>query len=249
MKPAPTIGDKTAWGEQWPPRGETLIAAIRKTYGPRALLAFSRGKDAIGTWLALRESGHFDDVVPIHFDLVPGLEFVAESLDYYERFFGTTIYRLPHPKFYEWLRGSVFQTPSRIGYIESLELPPDYDFMTAHRLVREEQKLGADVPCANGIRAADSPMRRIAIMTHGPISYASRQWTPIWDWTKPDLIRAFDAASVKLPVDYRVFGRTFDGLDYRFLAPMKRELPNDYRRLLEWFPLAEVTLWRMERMG
>lgn len=247
MKAKHAIGDKDAWGDAWPPRGDALMQAVRKAYGPRALLAFSRGKDAIGSWLAMRD--HFDEVVPIHFILVPGLSFVDESLDYYERFFGTKIYRLPHPTFYEWLRTSAFQTPSRIGQIAAFDLPPNFDFPAAHDLVRDEAGLGNNVPCANGIRAADSPMRRVSLMTHGPISYNTRQWSPIWEWNKANLLDALDASGCKLPVDYRVWGRTFDGLDYRFLKPMKEQFPDDYRKVLEWFPLAELSIWRVENMG
>lgn len=247
MSPRPTIGTKAEWGAEWPPRGPALMQAVRKTYGPRALLAFSRGKDSLATWLAMRE--HFDEIVPVHFVRVPGLEFVDESLDYYERFFGVRIYRLPHPKTYGMLRSFLFQTPSRIGLITGFDLPEQYDFPDAHDLLRAEEGLDEAVPCANGIRAADSPMRRVSLMTHGPISYNTRQWSPIWEYKKEELLKLIDRNEAKLPVDYRIFGRTFDGLDYRYLKPMKEHFPNDYKRVLEWFPLAELELWRIEKMG
>ena len=50
-----------------------------------------------------------------------------------------------------------------------------------------------------------------------------------------------------LPVDYHMFGRTFDGIDYRFLAPLKKNRPADYQKVLDWFPLAEMEVWRYER--
>lgn len=55
----------------------------------KSLLAFSCGKDAVAAWLAIRE--HFDEVVPYYLYLVPALDFVNESIDYYERYFGTKI--------------------------------------------------------------------------------------------------------------------------------------------------------------
>jgi hypothetical protein len=242
-----TIGNKETWGEAWPPRGAALMESVKSLYGPRALLAFSRGKDATAAWLAMRD--HFDDVVPVFFDTIPGISFVEESLDYFERFFGRKIYRLPHPSFYEMLRTNLFQTPSRIGYIAGLDLPPEYDFSAAHKMVREVEGLPDDVPCANGVRAADSPIRRVSLMKHGPISYQTRQWSPVWEWNKRDLERAFDTSGVQLPLDYQLFGRTLDGLDYRFMAPLKRERSDDYKRVLEWFPLVELELWRIERMA
>lgn len=80
------------------------------------LLAFSTGKDAIAAWLALREK--FDAVHPYYLYLVPGLEFVEESLDYYERFFGTKIVRLPHPSLHRWLNSFTFQPPERVAVIK-----------------------------------------------------------------------------------------------------------------------------------
>ena len=40
-------------------------------------------------------------------------------------------------------------------------------------------------------------------------------------------------------------GQATDGLDYRFLRPIKENSPKDYKRILEWFPLAELELHRM----
>lgn len=54
------------------------------------LLSFSAGKDAIATWVALRESG-FSRILPFYLYLVPELQFVEESLQYFERVFRTPI--------------------------------------------------------------------------------------------------------------------------------------------------------------
>ena len=245
MKQA-AIGTKETWGEAWPPRGRDLMQVVRKTYGGRALLAFSCGKDSIAAWLAIRE--YFNEVVPVFFELVPGMSFVRESLDYYEQFFGCKILRLPHPSFYNIIRTNLYQSPSRIGLISAFDLPDDYDYAMAHRLVREATGLDQKVPCANGVRAADSPMRRVSLMSHGPVSYITKQWSPVWEYKKTDILDILDGHMVKLPIDYRIFGRTFDGLDYRFLRPLKDQLPDDYARLLEWFPLADLALWQVENM-
>lgn len=239
------IGTKDTWGVEWPPRGPALMEVVRKTYGNRAMLAFSCGKDSIAAWLAIRE--YFDEVVPVYFELVPGMEFIRETLDYYEGVFGCKILRLPHPTLYTMLRTYLYQPPSRIGLISSWELPADYDYAMAHSLVREQAGLAKNVPCANGIRAADSPMRRVSLMSHGPVSYNTKQWSPVWEFNKADILGILDRHAIKLPVDYRIFGRTFDGLDYRFLKPLKEQLPDDYRRLLEWFPLADLAIWQVER--
>ena len=89
-------------------------------------------------------------------------------------------------------------------------------------------------------------MRRIGLTTHGCINHSQKRFYPVYDWKKADLLREIDNAGVKLPVDYRMFGRTFDGLDYRFLAPIKEHYPEDYQKILSWFPLADLEIRRRE---
>ena len=85
------------------PTGEEVIGQVRAACQD-TLLAFSAGKDAIAAWLAIRP--HFERVIPYYLYLVPGLEFVEESLAFYERFFGAKIARLPHSRLYDrrWRR-------------------------------------------------------------------------------------------------------------------------------------------------
>lgn len=225
-----------------PLNGQQTIAAVRAKHN-RTLLAFSRGKDAIAAWLAMREA--FDEVIPYHLTLVPGLEFVEESLDYYERFFGVRIVQLPHPSLYRWLNSYLFQPPQRCLVIEQTGLA-DFEYLDVVDLVCKHRKIPELLLAADGVRAADSPMRRLAIMTHGPISWSNRRFHPVWDWKKDDLITAFRKSGVQLPVDYELFGRTFDGLDLRFLLPLKKQRPRDYQRVLEWFPLADLEIFRWE---
>lgn len=207
------------------------------------LLAFSCGKDAIGAWLECRK--HFPRIVPYYMYFVPGLQFVEDSIRYYEDFFGCHIHRIPHPSFYRLINNFVFQPPQRRPIIEAAELP-DSTFLDMQNELRESLGLGKECFVASGVRAADSPQRRVTIKKYGPISEKAGQFLPIWDWNKDRLVSEIRAAGVKLPIDYKIFGRSFDGIDYRFLEPMRVHLPDDYRRVLDWFPLADVELKRRE---
>lgn len=222
--------------------GIETIRAVRAEQD-KTLLAFSTGKDAIAAWLAIRD--HFDEVVPYYLYLIPGLEFVDESLGYYEQFFGVRITRLPHPSLYRWLNNFVFQPPERCLVIEQARLPM-FDYADVRQVMCEDKGLPLETLVADGVRAADSPMRRIAIQTHGSISKRLGKYHPVWDWRKADLVGAFRKAGVRLPEDYRLFGRTFDGLDLRFTLPLKKHRPRDYQRILEWFPLIDLEVWRYE---
>ena len=226
-----------------PLSGSETIARVRQ-HQRETLLAFSCGKDAIAAWIAIRP--HFDRVIPFYLYYVPGLEFVDEALDYYERFFGQRILRFPHPSLHRQLNGFVFQPPQHCSVIEQAELH-EHDYGDVCDAIVDDHGLQDDILHATGVRAADSPMRRIAINTHGSITWTQRKYHPVWDWNKQALVDNFRREGVKLPVDYALFGRTFDGLDLRFLLPLKVHRPRDYQRVLEWFPLAELEVFRWER--
>jgi hypothetical protein len=108
--------------------------------GQPVMLAFSRGKDSIAAWLALREAGV--KVIPYHLYLIPHLRFVDDSLAYFEDTFGCTILNLPHPSLYRWLAHAMFQPPERIRALEAAQLiVPDYT--TVNAIIRDHHQLPA----------------------------------------------------------------------------------------------------------
>lgn len=223
--------------------GDETIRVIRARQA-QTLLAFSLGKDAVAAWLRIR--GHFDRVIPVYMYLIPGLEFVQESIDYYERYFGERIIQMPHPSLHRWLNSHIFRPPEQCVVAEQAGIPV-HTYEDVFAAVRQDHGLDPNMLYATGVRAADSPLRLVSIKTHGPINTNGLKYHPVWDWKKADLLREFQAAGVKLAPDYRVFGRTFDGLDVRFLGPMKKHFPRDYDRVLEMFPLADMELFRFEK--
>ncbi|WP_433145111.1 hypothetical protein ACQPZ8_01480 [Actinomadura nitritigenes] len=207
--------------------------------GERVLLSFSRGKDSIAAWLALRDAGV--EVIPYHLYLVPGLAFVRESLEYFADHFGLDrpILDLPHPTLYRWLNELIYQPPERCAVIEAAQLPnPSYQDINDY--ARQYYDLPEDTWVCDGVRATDSPNRRMAIKSYGPINEKMRTQKVVWDWRVADVRAAIDRHGVRLPPDYLWFGRSFDGLDLRFIAKLRTYAPEDYERVLQWFPLAPL---------
>lgn len=225
-----------------PLTGPDTITMMKEVIGDQPImLSFSNGKDSLALWLALRP--HFQ-IIPFYMYLVPDLSFVEASLSYYEAYFGCHILRLPHPSLYRMLNNFTFQPPDRVAYIRACNLPNfSYDDLSA--LIANQYGL-EEAWTATGIRAADSPNRRSSINSHGPVNWTRRYFYPIWDMRIDPLIALLEQNEVKLPVDYRLFGRSFDGIDHRFLSVIKREYPADYAKIIEWFPLAEVELKRYQ---
>jgi hypothetical protein len=223
---------------------DDLCRYVARLTGGRVLLSFSCGKDALGGYLQLRR--HFTTIDLLYLYLIPGLSFVEEALAYYEQTFGQHITRLPHPSLYRMLNEGLYQTPDRYEVIRQLDLP-DFDYDDCYRVYREDHGLDESVFAASGVRAADSPDRRVAIKRHGPVNYSRRSFFPVYDWNKARLLDEIRASGIKLSGEYRLFGRSFDGIDYRFIKPIRDQYPADYERIKQFFPLIDVELHRYER--
>lgn len=213
-----------------------------KAQGDPVILCFSCGKDSIATWIALEDAGI--DFTPVYLWYVPHLKFVDDELDYFERTLGKKIHRYPHPSFYRWLNALVAQAPERIRVIEAAKLPePTYEQLWD--LVREDLNL-PNAWLADGVRASDSIVRRASFVKHGVMKERSHKVSPIADWLKGEVYGAIERRGIDLPIDYEIWGRSFDGLDYRFIAPMRDKLPDDFSTLKKWFPLIEADIVRNE---
>lgn len=205
----------------------------------RVLLSFSCGKDAVASWIALREDGF--EVVPFFLYLVPGLRLIDEGLSMYEAHFKTPILRVPHPSLARWLRNNTFAPPGRWEQIAEARVPS-----LSHAQVEDEvrRRTGLDGWIGIGTRAADSLARRANQTRYGSLTPSRRSFLPVFDWGIDDVIDAIGREGCGLPDDYRLFGRSFDGLDYRFLRPLRDHYPDDYDRVRAWFPCVEMEFIR-----
>lgn len=216
--------------------------------GEDVLLAFSGGKDSLAAWLALLDSGMPPErIIPYHMYGVPDLKFVNDSMDYFEQKFQTRIIHYPNPMLYHRLNNGTFQTQERMEIIEAAQLP-NFDFPDVIAAIHKDLGFTEEKWKCDGVRATDSIVRRIAIKDHGPMKHHSRKVSPVWDWRISDVRNAMAFHDVKWPIDYEWFGRSFDGLDYRFLKPIKDNAPEDYEKLLDWHPLLELELIRYEQL-
>ena len=222
------------------PTGVEVIDRL-KAEGRPVLLAFSCGKDSLGAWCALKDAGI--EVIPAYLWYLPHLAFVDEELAHYEGLFGTKIHRYPHPSFYRMVAEGVDQTPARLRAIAELDImEPSYEDTWA--AIKDDLGLPQDTWVADGVRAADSIVRRASFVRNGVMKRTTYKVSPIADMLKAELVELLDRHGVDLPCDYHIWGRSFDGIDYRFVEPMRRELPEDYDYLRRWFPLVDVELER-----
>jgi len=226
------------------PSSSEVRAELKRQKKP-VLLSFSAGKDAVGAWLAVQDLGI--EIVPFYMYNVPDLEFVEMGLQYYEKFFGQRIKRYPNPSLHRQLRAFMFQAPQNLAILEHANLP-NFDYADLETRIKADLKLSPETWTLSGVRAADSLARRTSILRFGPFIKSKKKCLPIWDWKNDMLSCALRGAGVKLTIDYKLFGRSFDGVDARFLGPIKKHFPRDFEKILEWFPLADLELFRQENL-
>lgn len=212
-----------------------------------SLISFSRGKDAIATYLLIRET-FGENIVPFYLYGVPDLEFVEESLAYYEQMMGTGIYRLPQPSFYNNLNSFTFQPPEpeRVAAINGWKLPK-IDQTDIQNLLIKDLDLPEQTYTAVGVKAADSLNRRLLLNQNQGINHKEKKYFPLAWYSKKETYEIIRRAGWKLPIDYTLFNVSLDGIKAKYLIPIKEHFPRDYQKILEWFPLAELEVFRYEK--
>lgn len=202
------------------------------------VVSFSGGKDCVAAWQALRESGA-NVVAAVYLYLVPGLSFVESHLDRCERQFGVAIERWPHPSLNRMLRNGVFQPPTHRRASDAL---PSW---TMPRMDKWVQRRWPGSLLALGARVTDNLTRRVASKHHhAEYNRKRRTLWPIYDWTTEQTIEAVRRSGCRLSAEYRMFGRTFDGVHHQYLEPIREHYPDDYAKILRWFPMADMEFTR-----
>ena len=223
---------------------DILCESIKKISGNEVVLMFSRGKDSIAAYYQLKK--FFDKIHCVYKFRVPELKFVDESLAYFEEKFKQKIIRIPHPAFYKQFNGFLFQDPNSANFIQYLGLPT--------RTQNEfDEWLPIDLGCPNayiasGVRQNDSLMRGMVIRKYGAFNEKKKTFYPVYDWTNDQIRHCLKENNVDLPIDYKIWGKSMDGLDYRFIKPLKEQMPDEYERIKKYFPLIDLEILRYEQI-
>ena len=223
---------------------EELTAEMARVTGKEVILMFSMGKESIACYYQLKK--HFEKVHLVYKYLHPNLSFIQDSIHYFEDKWGEKIHQIPSPALYRMINEYIYQTPETVDIIDGLNLPN-------HKHEHYDEWLPQDLNCPNafraiGVRASDSPTRAMVIRKFGSVNFKKRHFYPIFDWNIEDLKNCLRDNNVKLPVDYEMWGKSFDGIDYRFIKPLKERFPADYEKLKELFPLLDLEVMRYEQI-
>lgn len=227
-------------------KGQPTSAEIRKVLAKEnraVMLACSLGKDSLAAWVALERENI--EVVPVYFWTIPKLPMIEESIKTIEDIFKVKIHQYPHPRWFKSLNSMLDQSPDHCSVIEACQMP-NFTYEDMRPLIYEDLGLDKDTWECDGVRACDNPYRRASLTKHGLMKKSTHKASVIADWTKAEVMDSLVDRSIGLPPDYELFGRSFDGLDARFMKPLKERRPKDFEIVKKWYPLIESDILRWE---
>lgn len=221
---------------------EVIREIARRTN--RIFLAFSCGKDSLAA--LIRVWDHFEYIIPVYnYDILgedgKTLSFIEDTLTMVEDHFGIEVIRVPHSRYYTKLASATDQPPHNVPLLEACGFPMNWDMQTVMQEVMEDHGLDpGNEWTAVGTRAMDSANRRLAFQSFGPIRDGVKKFFPVWDLSKTQVVQIIEDEGLWLPVDYDIWGRSFDGMDYFFIEGVRRHFPEDWERIVAQFPLIEA---------
>ena len=200
------------------------------------LVGLSTGKDSIVTYDLCNK--YFKRVVPYFMYLVPGLEFQERTLRYYERRYGNEVIRIPHFETSNFYRYGTFRGPDES--VELVSVTDEYDYLRQR----------ADTYwIAGGERISDSIVRRAMLKNSGSVDDKRGRFYPLAHWKKADVLKYIKLNKLYLSPDNKKLGFSFRSLAGEELALVERFYPNDYQKILHYYPLAGAAVERFKQYG
>jgi hypothetical protein len=137
----------------------------------------------------------------------------------------------------------VYQPPGAEPDVDAMELEP---YTKAD--ICDDIRAQYNIPqawCAMALSAYDAIERKAKIQDHAGRNDVGRTFNPCFDWKKKDIVETVRAAGLKLPKDYLMAARTFNGVPcYRNLVRLEEVCLEDWQRVKLCFPMIEAELAR-----
>jgi phosphoadenosine phosphosulfate reductase len=223
-----------------PPHPLAIIRRAVSEFGvDRAVVGVSCGKDSVVT-LDLAKK-HFREVRAYFMFLVPDLSFQTKYLAYLERRFDISIIRTPHWMLADLLRSGSFRLPTP----QSRSITKKTRISDIEAYLRKQTGLSW---FATGERCSDSIERNAMIRKAGGIDPVRRHIWPVAFWNDAAIFNYLKRENIALPPDYNnvlangknARAGSFGGLWAREVLWGREKYPDDYRKIVDMFPLIEA---------
>ena len=217
---------------------DALCKEIARKSNGVAFLGFSGGKDSLCAYLNLRR--FFKRIIPFHCAAWPGVRHIREYLDYVEYETGGVHILRMNGEDYPMAASRMIYQPFK----DCIEIE-DWDIPTYSKLdVLEYLRYRYALPkawCAFGIAACESIDRAIYVKKIEGRNPQNRTFYPCYDWSRKQILDTVEQSGIKLPSSYRYVNRTIGHVPGIVTNEiLKRHYPEDWKRVLALYPLAEA---------
>jgi len=201
------------------------------------LLAFSTGADSLACLIRMLEWGMKPQLV--YFEFLPRLYMVESYLRYVERFFGVVVHRLHSPLFFQFALNGLLQRPG-VGMRVYKALRQRFSCPTTRQMNQWLLTAAPDAWIAIGLRVSDGIWRAKKLLDQGVTQPDRHEWYPVADCFRSDIVSIIAESGARLPVDYRLFGRSFESVRHSVADQLKVHCPRTWNQLRDYFPMINL---------
>lgn len=208
------------------------------------VLHFSTGADSVACFLKLRENGINPILVYKYF--IKNLPMVQNYIDYFERKFNVKVYQIPSTLYVE-ARACNFWGLPHLDWEQNLATHSDLaNFYVAYTkdFIDEtiDERLGKGCVFHLGLRYTDG-LRRYQHLTKHGVQFKNKFY-PIASYKVGDVKDLLNKYDCKLPIEYGLWGISFEGPRAWNLPLLKEHCPETFRMIAEKFPLVKAEMMR-----
>ena len=207
----------------------------------KVTMGFSTGKDSVVGLDQLLKAGI--EVLPVYHYIVPGLKFIERNIKLYEDHFKVRVLRLPHPILYDYINHQDWQPFDRAKTLSQFNLGVLSFRLVTNMYLLSNKLEGFDYD-VNCMKMADSLNRRLLLKNRPDVDHEKKVIYITKYFTNNQCFEYLKKNGIPLTEDYRIFGRSWDGLSYHFTMGVKKYYPEDYELIREYWPLIDAEVMR-----
>lgn len=210
-----------------------------KSQTSEVILFYSGGKDSLCLIDLLTKHGFKVHCCFMYF--IKDMEHINKYLNWARAKYKVEILELPHFALSQYLNDNYYRFHSNVEV-------PNMKQGDVEDMAKQHFKCDWII---SGAKAYDSMVRNFMMKSYllNSISESTKHAYPLSAWKKGDVLAYLKMNRIPMPINYNQKNTRSSGLDLKgdVLYWIKQHYPNDLKKILEVFPLAEVLIQDYER--